>query len=166
MFERTMIDVTSCNRPNPLWSFTDEAGHVHRWHVVGDPQPATTYDHRRSYEVPTLESVSEEPEYDGEGEYWTPSHYECRECREHVSPGYCADTEQVFVAGITRIKAFTITLRPESGKDLETEMAPYTWPPSTAWSRSSWPTRKAASGATLTSERSHHRSGPRAWTVS
>lgn len=127
MFERTEIEVTSASRPDPRWVFTDAAGHVHRWHVNG--QPATDYDHLKTYTVPTLVRVDDEPLYgtDGEDEYgeeylikqW---HHECAKCHAVVEPGTCADTVRQFLPGLNRASPFTITITPETPEALQPYM--------------------------------------------
>ena len=75
-FNGEMFDVTSLSRPDPSWKYTDKAGHVHQWHVDG--QPATSYNPTKRYTVPTLVQITDvEPTDECPGQY----HYECRECR-------------------------------------------------------------------------------------
>lgn len=101
--EREQIDVTSCHRADPTWQFVDAQGHHHQWYVAG--QPATSYRPEERYDTPTLIWVK-----DGE-EYWDDSdephpigHLECRQCGEHVSPGYTADTTRQFIPGLARYR--------------------------------------------------------------
>jgi hypothetical protein len=76
--EVDMIDVTSAlPRPDPRWTYTDQAGHQHRYDKTA---PGHYY--------PTQVVVTEEP-------YWCPdchdehsdSHYECPLCGEEIEPG-------------------------------------------------------------------------------
>lgn len=64
------LEVTTFDLPNPDWTYTDKAGHVHQW--TGD-------------EILTMCQVD-----DGTvvyGEEFTVWHWECRECGEHIMPG-------------------------------------------------------------------------------
>jgi hypothetical protein len=74
-----MIDATCLSEPNPDWSFIDRKGHKHRW--------------SKSNTLPTLNSVCDEWVYDEDEErYCARNHYECKKCREHVTPGLRAGT--------------------------------------------------------------------------
>jgi hypothetical protein len=95
------MEVTSLSRPDPSWRYTDHAGHVHQWHHNGEP--AKGYSPTHKYELPTVELVLDEPilpeDYDGDD--YQRSHRECRICREHIEPGFTADTTRQYVRGIT-----------------------------------------------------------------
>lgn len=117
MFERNIIEVTSINRPDPAWVFTDAAGHEHRWHTGRKTLPAG-----HNYELPTLVVVDDPPVYDEDGEEITQHHYACAQCLEHIVPGTCADTERHFVTGLLRVAPFTITIKPKTPD----ELTPYT----------------------------------------
>jgi hypothetical protein len=71
--ETDMIDVTSnLPRPDKAWTYTDRAGHDHRW------------DHG----YPTLVVVDEETYWCEDcGDEHTDSHYECPRCGEEIRPG-------------------------------------------------------------------------------
>lgn len=99
--EVDLLDVTSLSRPDLAWRFVDAHGHVHVW---ADPSgvPATRYSVEVDYVVPTVVKVDDEPEYDEDGEEIPVWHYECSQCRELVEPGYRADTERQFIAGMRR----------------------------------------------------------------
>ena len=88
MADYDMVDVSSLNEPDPSWSFTDPAGHVHRW--VGD---------WRHSDLPTLELIWDDPE-DDDSDFPRRSHYECRECRAHVEPATMASPQRRFVPGL------------------------------------------------------------------
>lgn len=110
VIERDTIDVTSLHRPDPTWVYTDKAGHEHRWFVqkpttperaMLEYEPATSYSPMTKYETPTLEWVSDGIHYFYDGdEGHEIGHLECRHCREHVRPGYCADEHKVYIPGI------------------------------------------------------------------
>lgn len=90
-----MIEVTSLNRPDTSWRFTDAAGHEHRW--FRDGKPAESYHPEGRYTVPTLKYIED---YPGDDEYPASGHSECIECGEHVTPGRRADTERQFIRGL------------------------------------------------------------------
>lgn len=91
----SMIEVTSLNRPDTSWRFTDSLGHEHRWYE-GD-KPADAYSPSRQYSLPTLKLVQDSP---GGDEYPAVSHYECAQCGERVRPRRCADEFRQFIRGI------------------------------------------------------------------
>jgi len=95
-----LIEVTSSHRPDPAWVFIDAHGHEHRWHVDG--KPAMSYNPSAKYGTPSLVWVK-----DGES-YWPDDdephevgHLECRQCGEHIEPGYTADTIRQYVRGLS-----------------------------------------------------------------
>ena len=92
-----LIDATSICRPDPSWRHIDAAGHEHRYRVNG--APASTYDPRARYEVPTAERVGT-GEYDEDGIEYT--RLACRLCGADVQPGTTADGHTVHVAGLRR----------------------------------------------------------------
>ena len=100
--EHNLIEVTSISRPDTNWSFTDKAGHLHRWHKRGDLVPATSYYGGYAYEVPTLKWVIDGVEYDSDGEPFNVGHSECIQCGEHIQPGKCADSTRQFIPGLLR----------------------------------------------------------------
>lgn len=72
-----MIEVTPMSEPDPRWTYTDDAGHVH--------MAAETDDGRVWYS--TLETYSEDHECDLTcGEDGCPSYLGCRICGERISP--------------------------------------------------------------------------------
>lgn len=93
--ERDMIDVTSLHRPDPAWTFTDPNGHLHQWHdadgIAKDYNPTTRYF------VPTIVKVVDYPATDDYPEVF---HYECKECRAVVEPGYRADEFSQKITGL------------------------------------------------------------------
>jgi hypothetical protein len=111
--KRDPIDVTTLNRPDPKWSFTDAAGHVHQWHVGG--KPAKRYSPAANYELPTLRWIVDEPATD---DWPEEGHYECITCGATAVPGTCADTIQQFIAGPARCYIDGI---PVSRETFETE---------------------------------------------
>lgn len=46
---RDLIDVTSNNRPDTNWTFTDSHGHVHCWHDSLDGEIASGYKPDHNY---------------------------------------------------------------------------------------------------------------------
>lgn len=97
--ERELVDVTSNHRPDPTWRFTDAAGHLHQWYL-GD-EPASGYTPMSRYHVPTVERVDDPPVWCGDcmEEHHT-SHWECRQCREHITLGFTADTTTQYISGL------------------------------------------------------------------
>ena len=93
--ERDMINVTSINRPDPSWRFTDANGHLHQWYVNG--QPATEYRLIGTYTVPTVYWIVDVPATD---EYPEMGHHECILCNQRVRPGSCADAYEQFIPGM------------------------------------------------------------------
>lgn len=75
-FDGEPFDVTSLNRPDPSWRYTDQQGHLHQWYVDG--QPAITYTPTKRYDVPTLTQIVDAP---GDDDHPAVVHYECTECR-------------------------------------------------------------------------------------
>jgi hypothetical protein len=95
-----MVEVTSMNRPDPNWVFTDKEGHVHQWH--DSKGPATNYSPMEKYSVPTVRSVIEGSWVDDDGEEHHICHLACRQCGERVNPGRTADTCRQFIPGLRR----------------------------------------------------------------
>ncbi|KKK92732.1 hypothetical protein LCGC14_2699970, partial [marine sediment metagenome] len=89
-----VVDVTPMNEPDPVWGYTDPAGHKHRYET-GVELVSTSDLH-----VATVESVSL-------GAYWCEDccdeHEEfeirCKECAAPVTPGTRAVTDQRFMPG-------------------------------------------------------------------
>lgn len=108
---RELVDVTSISRIDEHWTFTDAAGHVHRWHEVGNPEPVTAYRPEWAYEVPTLKYVVDETGIDEDGYEYERGHSECLICGEHVTPGRTADTTQQMIPGLRwyRINGQSVT---------------------------------------------------------
>jgi len=110
-FEQTqeMIETTTRSKPDPYWVFVDKAGHEHRW-IVDEP------DHH--YNLPSLVSVNSEP-------YWcdlcedehSDSHFECKICREIITPGMKANNTSEFVAGLKRYLINGQSVSPETFKE-------------------------------------------------
>lgn len=93
-----LIDVTSLHRPDPSWHVVDDQGHEHRWRVNG--QPAASYNASERYDVPTLVDVHDGYGYYEDGEQYAIHHLECRQCGQHIEPGYTADTNRQFIGGL------------------------------------------------------------------
>lgn len=94
--EREIYDVTPLQEEDPNWSFTDAAGHVHRW------KKSTRYN-RETWRVPTVVQVVDDPGYDDpENDIYDPpiTHYECKKCRAHVQPGYRTPYDAKKIAGL------------------------------------------------------------------
>ena len=97
-----MMEVTSIHRPDTSWRVIDAQGHEHRWYIGGLlGVPALSYSPSTRYDTPTLIWVK-----DGE-EYWEDDdvphdvgHLECRQCGEHVNPGYRADDTHQYIPGL------------------------------------------------------------------
>jgi hypothetical protein len=101
--EVSQLEVTSLHRPDTGWIFVDHAGHAHRWHVAGEQIPATAYNPRHKYEVPTLVWVKDGEEYwEDDDEPHDVGHTECRVCGEHISPRSKPDDCQQFIPGLRR----------------------------------------------------------------
>lgn len=100
-FEMTcdMIDATSLHRVDPAWKFFDKQEHVHQW--FHDQKPAVDYHPTKHYTLPTLKRVID---VEASDEYPAVWHFECKQCGEHISPGYTCDTNQVLVPGIRRYR--------------------------------------------------------------
>lgn len=86
--ERDMISCDSIYpEPDPRWTFTDQAGHEHRW-VEGGKEEGQ---HKGSLLLPTLEYViTGESGYDdgcGQVDVIEEGEWRCRECGEVVLPG-------------------------------------------------------------------------------
>ena len=92
-----LIDVTSLNRPDDRWSFTDTAGHEHFWTFDGTRGP---YSPMAKAELPTLKHVEDAP---GDDEYPAMSHYECKECGEHVRPRSCPDRTRQYIRALRSV---------------------------------------------------------------
>lgn len=76
-----MQDVTPNYEPDPDWSYTDPAGHAHRW-VAKDGDPLWW-----SGSVPTVESVVTDSYWcDDCRDYHEESELRCRECGAVVEP--------------------------------------------------------------------------------
>lgn len=119
--ECDQIDVTSLHRPAVGWVFVDAAGHSHEWWAVGAAAPATSYDPRQAYDVPTLVLVKDGEEFwEDDDEPHDVGHLECRQCGERVEPAYTADTYQQFVPGL---KHYYIDDRPVSEAEFKAALA-------------------------------------------
>jgi hypothetical protein len=96
------MEVTQMHRPDPLWSFTDAAGHVHRWHVGGEPVTiGMAYDPLLPYETPTLVWVKDGEEWwEDDDEPHPVGHLECAQCGDHVTPRYTTDSSRHFIPGL------------------------------------------------------------------
>jgi len=97
--------------PDPAWQFVDAAGHKHSWVASGD-----------DFELPTLEWVSI-PGLDDEGFEFDAGHYECKECRETISPGLRVP-DPAYVAGLGTVTGFMLVASsdaPPMGSDFDLE---------------------------------------------
>ncbi len=101
-----LIEATSLHRPDTAWVVVDTHGHAHRWCVmdesVGTPiKPAYHYRPDVKLGVPTLVWVKDGEEYwEDDDEPHDVGHLECRQCGEHIKPGYTADTNRQYVPGL------------------------------------------------------------------
>lgn len=95
----SLIDVTSNYRPDTAWIFVDGYGHAHQWWTNG--AVAVRYSPAHTYTLPSLIWVKDYDTYDEDGEPIPVGHHECRQCGEIVKPGYCADSEQQYIPGLT-----------------------------------------------------------------
>lgn len=74
------LEVTSMNRPDTAWRYTDVNGHLHQW--FADGKPAISYSPMKRYTLPTLVRITDvEPTDEHPGQY----HYECIECRQLIA---------------------------------------------------------------------------------
>lgn len=92
------MEVTSLSRPDTSWRYVDREGHEHRWYSGG--VPAEGYEPSKRYDVPTLETVEDEPIY-VDGDEIPQFHRECRICRERITPGRCPDTSPQYIRGLS-----------------------------------------------------------------
>lgn len=92
-----LIETTGISRPDTSWKFVDSHGHTHTWHqVMGGP-----YGLQISYYTPTLVWVKDGEEWwEYDDEPHAVGHLECKQCGDHVKPGYCADTNRQYMAGL------------------------------------------------------------------
>src|SRR5688572_15765910 len=118
MFEAgsELIDVTSSHRTDTSWRFTDAAGHIHQWWDKGDGKPAGAYNPNNKYYIPSVEVVSDGKGYWEDGDEYEKWHYECKECRQHITPGYTADTTKQYISGLRWFKIDGQYVTPEEFK--------------------------------------------------
>ena len=115
------IDVTSMDRTNTAWRFTDKAGHEHCWYD-GD-EPAGFYSPMRKYHLPTLRWVVDGIGYYPDGSEYEQGHYECRECGDHARPGRTSDSHRQHIPGPIRYEIDGQEVsREEHGRRLAIEM--------------------------------------------
>jgi len=98
-YSRTMIEVTSLSRPNESWSFTDHEGHVHQWEW---PSGKRIYALAEPASLPTCMQVEDAPYWTEDGDEIKQFHWECKDCHEHVKPGYKPDDYQQYILGLAR----------------------------------------------------------------
>lgn len=123
-----LLDVTSLHRVDPAWRFVDAQGHEHRWHDEHGYE-AKDYSPSAHYHVPTVLKVDDEPEYAEDGEEIPVWHYECRECRQVVDPGYTADTSRQFIPGMKRETILVDGLRVTREELQKLRVGLLSWPP-------------------------------------
>lgn len=100
--EQDMIDVTPEYEPDPSWVHTDSNGHVHRWMAGPDPLASLRNPREQTAELPSLVRVDDpEPHWCPEclGDY-QPQHYECRLCRDVVTPQYRRTVGRYHIPGL------------------------------------------------------------------
>lgn len=94
-----LVEVTSLHRPDTAWRFVDVRGHEHRWYI--GETPAESYTPGAVYTTPTLIWIKDGEEYwEDDDEPHDVGHLECRQCGEHVTPGYRADDTPQYMAGL------------------------------------------------------------------
>lgn len=96
--ERT--DVSSIHRPDMSWSFTDAAGHEHVWFLGDKSAYNVMYRPDAQYHTPTLVSIFDGWDYWDDGERTARTHLECKQCGEHIEPGYRSDDTRQYIGGI------------------------------------------------------------------
>ena len=85
------------------------------------PFPATNYNAVHDYVTPTLLWVKDGEEFwEDDDEPHDVGHLECRQCGEHVSPGYTADTYRVYIPGL---RWYRINGESVSEQDFERRLA-------------------------------------------
>jgi hypothetical protein len=100
--ERMEMEVTSINRPDERWFFTDRQGHHHQWYDKATMEPMLGYSPTRSTALPTLVRVHEEGYTTEDGDDIEIWHYECSQCGEEVTPGFKPDDCTQMIPGIGR----------------------------------------------------------------
>lgn len=96
-----LFDVTSLHRVDTAWRVTDSKGHVHQW-FEGE-KPAVAYNPSSKYLTLTLIWIKDGEEYwEDDDEPHDVGHLECKECGEHIWPGYRADDTTQYIPGIQR----------------------------------------------------------------
>lgn len=87
------------------------------------PFRAQSYNPSAKYITPTLIWVKDGEEYwEDDDEPHAVGHLECKQCGDHVKPGYCADSTKQFIKGLEhwRIDGETVS-KPEFMRRLEEE---------------------------------------------
>lgn len=114
-----VIEVTSLHRPDEGWRHVDAAGHEHYWHEVGESafKPMTSYSPMKHYLALSLIWVKDGEEYwPGDDEPHDVGHHECKQCGEHVEPGYKADDCVQLIPGLKRFWVNGINVTEEEFK--------------------------------------------------
>ncbi len=117
--ERDMIDVTSMHRPDISMVVIDDHGHFHPW-CTPDGQPATGYNPRVQYNIPSLRWVKTGVEYYDDGEPYDVGEWRCRQCKAVVVPPYTADSTVHYVAGLAHYRINDVEV---SKEEFETRYA-------------------------------------------
>jgi hypothetical protein len=119
--ETDRIDVTSNRpRPDPNWTYTDQAGHEHHYDKAAPIVPGRV----RGY--PTLVMVEDETYWceDCQDEH-TDSHLECPICGEHITPGLVGPPlYREYIPGMTHYYLNDEEISPDEYRRLAAEMQP------------------------------------------
>lgn len=91
-----LFEVTTWQRPNETWQFKDAAGHIHQWEWTSRKR---VYNPMERATLPTCTKIDDPPEFI-DGDEVACYHYACNLCGERLLPGYCADTQRMFVRGV------------------------------------------------------------------
>lgn len=101
------IDVTPMRIPDMHWSYTDSAGHVHRWEG----------EDREWGDGATVPTVRWVVDVEGDDEYPERGHNECRQCGERINPAWRSPATRRWVPGL---QEFLVNGTPVSKEDAET----------------------------------------------
>ena len=85
--EQDTIDATPSQEPDPNWQHRDKAGHLHLWRFInGKPDF-----------VSSLKNIQDAAATE---DHPAVSHHECRQCGEHVEPGYRSVNTRKEITGL------------------------------------------------------------------
>jgi hypothetical protein len=104
-FQVDQVDVTALFEIDPLWQYTDRAGHYHA-HSKDTPHYPTLVERVRHHEAVTSED--DDDEWDGDEHEWDERYLVCALCEEEIKPGMRSGQPRT-VPGRQRTEA-TITI--------------------------------------------------------